>query len=376
MRRFCKFISTGFISGLICWCLVCTAVHADTASRSGSTAAPPAPAAPTTTASNPPATKVTGSYEATIVSVNKGRATVYAKLPSLPDQVLLQVPTADLRNSLTRAEPNDVALIEVDDAVNPQKITKITEVDRPVDQPAEAIAIFVALIMVVGLITLFAAGDPRQVLIGVDKRYSNSQVQFALWFSVVAVVYVAAVLLRIWEFGYGFTGGVGLPQNLVVLTGLSTLTFGGAKVIATQKTANAATAQAMITAQGAAAQAAAVDDAVAKQTQANAQAGLSPPSAIRIVSPIGVKTESKGPNFFRDLMQNDDHIADLGDIQLMLGLVGAVIIFLVSALHFLSRLTLATSVVLPDVDSSLLTIFGLGQGAYLIKKAALPIGQG
>jgi hypothetical protein len=38
--------------------------------------------------------------------------------------------------------------------------------------------------------------------------------------------------------------------------------------------------------------------------------------------------------------------------------------------------TMAGKVALPDVDTALLPGFGIGQGAYLVKKAATPLGKG
>jgi hypothetical protein len=47
-----------------------------------------------------------------------------------------------------------------------------------------------------------------------------------------------------------------------------------------------------------------------------------------------------------------------------------------ASFHFLGKLALASPITLPDVDTALLATFGIGQGAYLFKKAALPLGQG
>jgi hypothetical protein len=49
---------------------------------------------------------------------------------------------------------------------------------------------------------------------------------------------------------------------------------------------------------------------------------------------------------------------------------------LVSAYLTLGNLPLQEHVSLPDVDGSLLAAFGIGQGSYLAKKAALPVGTG
>jgi hypothetical protein len=54
----------------------------------------------------------------------------------------------------------------------------------------------------------------------------------------------------------------------------------------------------------------------------------------------------------------------------------ASVLFLISCVHFLGMLALEPIITLPDVDSSLLAGFGVGQGAYLVKKAALKVGEG
>jgi ABC-type Co2+ transport system permease subunit len=178
-------------------------------------------------------------------------------------------------------------------------------------------------------------GAPQEFLIGTDNRYSNSQCQLALWFGAMATVYLAAVWLRIIYLGWDFVGGVGLTTNLVALTGLSAFTFGSAKVITAQK----------------------VDTA--------AQAGH-----------VDAKPPAASPNLLTDLVQNDSGKADLGDFQMILITLAAVTIFVVSAFNFLGSLELATQVTLPDIDTTLLSAFGLGQGAYLIKKGAARLGEG
>src|SRR6185437_12634213 len=131
---------------------------------------------------------------------------------------------------------------------------------------------------------LVAQRQPTRFLLGVDNRYSNSQCQLALWFGAVATVYVAAIALRIIYLGWDFVGGIGLTQNLFVLTGLSAFTFGGAKVITAKKTAPQ-------------------------------QDGSAP------------KPPAARPNLLTDLIQNDRGTADLGDFEMILVALAAVVIF-------------------------------------------------
>ena len=79
---------------------------------------------------------------------------------------------------------------------------------------------------------------------------------------------------------------------------------------------------------------------------------------------------------FTDLVLNDFGAADLGDFQMILISTAATVIFACSCWEFLTLIDVAKATTLPDVDTALLGSFGIGQGAYLIKKAALPNGAG
>jgi hypothetical protein len=244
---------------------------------------------------------------------------------------------------LAHAEPGDVITVEVDDVTTPTTVTKIDRVSRWVGKTPRLETFLAATVVLLGVVAALTRLRPLTLLIGKDGRYSNSQVQLALWFGAVAVVYASAVWVRWQWLGADFIGGVGLTANVIALTGLSAVSFGGAKMITVQKIANAAQA-----------------------------AATSPPGA---ALPPLTKTPGK-PNLLTDLFQNDQGDADLGDLQMILITVAAVGIFVAASFHFLGKLALETPVTLPDVDTALLAGFGIGQGAYLLKKAALPLGQG
>ena len=208
-------------------------------------------------------------------------------------------------------------------------VTAINAAVRPVSAWDRVIALGIALICLVGAATIATRGRPQNFMIGADNRYSKSQTQLVLWFGTVATVYAASVALRIVVLGWDYVGGVDLPANLIALTGLSAFSFGGAKVLTTAKV-----------------------DAAAQRGEPR------------------VKTSADSPNLLTDLFQNDKGQADLGDFQMILVTLVAVTIFLLSAFHFLGILELPPRVSLPDIDSTLLASFGIGQGAYLVKKAA------
>jgi hypothetical protein len=177
------------------------------------------------------------------------------------------------------------------------------------------------------LIALLTWWHPLQLIMGLDGRYSNSKFQMALWFFVVIATYLATVYLRVSRIGWDLLGGINIPDNLLLLSGMSALTYGGAKGITTAKV-----------------------DAAASQGIANPK----PPGQ---------------PHFWRDLIQNDVGSFDLGDFQMLVVTLLAVGMYLAAIFHFLGLLAVSEAVKLPDIDTTILATFGLGQGAYLTKKA-------
>jgi hypothetical protein len=177
-------------------------------------------------------------------------------------------------------------------------------------------------------------GDPRKLIIGADGRYSNSKTQVAFWSAAVLAAYLADVMLRAKAGGSDFFGHVNIPNNLLVLSGLSALTFGGAKAITTAK------------------------------VNAMTDAGN--------LSPKG----QGDANILTDLFQNDRNETDIGDFQMILITAIAVVMFCVTFLNYLATIELTAVATLPDVDTTLLSMFGIGQGAYLVKKLASNPGDG
>jgi len=183
------------------------------------------------------------------------------------------------------------------------------------------------------LATFLTAGHPIRLIVGEDNRYSNSKFQMALWFSIMLSTYITMVACRVIGFGCDFWGGVNIPTNLLALSGASALTFGAAKGITTAK----------------------VQTALAAGTQ-------------------NPKSAAGSPHFMVDLVCNDIGAYDLGDFQMLVFTLLAVAMYLVWFFHWFGDIQSAKSVTLPDVDTTILAAFGLGQGAYLTKKAAGNVG--
>ncbi|HEX5263380.1 MAG TPA: hypothetical protein VFW13_07630 [Phenylobacterium sp.] len=254
----------------------------------------------------------------------------------------LAVPRPEDEARLSHAGRGDRVWLTVDDPLSPKHAVAVARVARPTTVTARLVTLLAALALGIAVAAVAARWRPQRFLVGSDNRYSNSQCQLVLWFGALAVIYASTCALRIWALGLDFIGGVNIPTNLLVLTGLSALTFGGAKIVATQK-----------------------QDSANQAAAAVGVAGIAP----------AIKTNALQP-VWRDLVTTDMGHADFGDFQMMLVAVSAVVIFVLSAFHFLGALDVSATTVLPDVDTTLLGAFGVGQGAYLIKKAALPIGQG
>ena len=192
-----------------------------------------------------------------------------------------------------------------------------------------------AFVLVIVLAMIATRANLTSFLIGADGRYSNSKTQVMLWFTTVIAAYIATIALRVVVCGGDYLGFVDIPTNLLVLSGLSALTYAGAKAITTQKV------NAVVSAGG-----------------------------------INPKSTSKPPNILSDLFLNDFGETDVGDFQMILVTLIAIVIFILSVINFLAYIELKSPVSLPDVDTTLLSAFGIGQGAYLVKKMASNPGEG
>jgi hypothetical protein len=246
------------------------------------------------------------------------------------------------------------------DTAKNQNVLKAISVDS-VPGSARISAMLGSAVICLFLYGIFSGFKPQQTIIGEDNRYSNSRFQMALWFFVLITTYGAMLWLRVWAAGWDFAGGVDIPKNLLLLSGMSALTFGGAKGITASKAA------------------------------------------------VGQKTRALKPNFFLDLTHNDGTPAvaaqpavpaqpavgnqpaipaqaavaaqpaglpqfDFGDFQMLIITVIAVATYVVLIYNFLGTVEYSKIVSLPDVDTTLLATFGLGQGAYLTKKAVGNVG--
>jgi hypothetical protein len=202
---------------------------------------------------------------------------------------------------------------------------------KEIPEAQRVLALFAAALALFGFTALATRGSPLQVLlVGEDNRYSNSKTQMSLWLGLTLCSYLASVALRglAWQWNWS----IGIPQNLLVLSGLSGLSFATAKGITSRKVADAKAAEAI--------------DPKAPQ-----------------------KCPALKPEFPYDLLYDDDGKFDVGDYQMILITVIAAVCYLLFVFRFLGTVEMYADASLPDVDTTLLGLFGVGQGAYLAKKA-------
>lgn len=212
------------------------------------------------------------------------------------------------------------------------------------------------------LLGFFLSGlHPLGLIVGEDNRYSNSKFQVALWFFVLITTYIATFALRAEE---GLIGQIGIPEHLLLLSGMSAFTYAAAKGITTSKV-NDAQSRGIADPKNTAASPSLLknlthDDGMTSDAVAVVPAGIVPGAA-----PVALLNPGRPPSL------------DLGDTQMIIVTLLAVAAYLYATLHFMgnSALLNAPTTKLPDVDSTILSIFGIGQGAYITKKAVGNVGQ-
>lgn len=203
------------------------------------------------------------------------------------------------------------------------------------------------------LLYFFASGlHPLQLIVGQDNRYSNSKFQVALWFFVLITTYIAIFALRVKG---GVIGQINIPEHLLLLSGMSAFTYAAAKGITTSKV-NEAQAQGIVDPKNTAKSPSLLD-----LTHDDGSVPIAPAG-----NTIGPFNQMKRPPSL-----------DLGDTQMIIVTLLAVAAYLYTMLHFMGNSThlYDATVKLPDVDSTILSIFGIGQGAYITKKAVGNVGQ-
>ena len=270
-----------------------------------------------------------GTPDPKIIVCNKAY-TVQVNDPALRAKLKLYNVGDRLQVDLNEVNGKD----ELHDIIGPHRSEHVSKSKRLLVLLACALSIF-------GFAALVMRASPLKFIVGMDNRYSNSKFQIALWFWVALSTYLATVVFRLWFAGWYFFGAVSIPQHLLEISGMSAITYGGAKAITTAKV-----------------------DAAANPVPAFAGAPLA--------APINDPKNARQPGqqrFFQDLLQNDYGHFDFGDFQMLLVTFVAVGMYVTLIFHFLGSIEFLKTATLPDVDSTILASVGIGHGAYLAKKA-------
>jgi hypothetical protein len=167
----------------------------------------------------------------------------------------------------------------------------------------------------------------KKLVCGADNTLSTSKFQFVVWTVVIVFSYIVM---------FAYHGKVSnfallnFPTNVLIVMGLSATTAVAAKGIAVNAAA----------------------------TQAKAQGvAITPGLPIRLPGDI----ES-----LAGLFQADDGTPDLGKVQLMVWTFVGIAVYITLLHHKLA----SHDRTLPEIDSALMALMGLGHGAYLGKKMA------
>src|SRR6202035_4593072 len=200
------------------------------------------------------------------------------------------------------------------------------------------VALLTLLLLYLLLGSLTRRWNPLAFSIGAHGRLSSSKLQFFLWTVVALFAYVALYIARV-EDGLSLTGA-GFPQNLLLAMGLSVTTMAAAKGITASYVASGKINKAP----------AATAPGLQGKGVANPP-GNTPTAAIHL----------------GDVFLDDDGFPDLTKIQMMSWTLVAIGVYLYNVVSLIN--TPSGSLQLPDIDTALLVLMGLGQGAYLAKKA-------
>ncbi len=291
------------------------------------------------------AAPASGAVTASVVRISSDKKSIEVKEPNTQNDVMLALGKGaqDELAGITLSQGDEISIVvEQNNVISIKPGKRITV---PVGVRLGYLLGSAAGLLIFSILALMLAGKRglcnfRFLIIGEDNRYSNSKFQIAIWFFALITTYLATVLLR-WCYAGGDYLQVDIPQHLLLLSGLSALTFAGAKAITTSKI-NLQNTQA--------------EDVKQK--------------------PSAAKCNERGqPNFFRDLLQNDNNQVDFGDFQMLVVTLLAVGVYLLAVFQFINHIDVLKVITLPDVDTTILSTFGLGQGAYLTKKYAGDLGE-
>jgi hypothetical protein len=195
---------------------------------------------------------------------------------------------------------------------------------------------------------------PVKVFEGQDGQPSSSKLQFWLWTLVALFSYVAIYAARLLD-AHSTEAIKEIPHNLLIAMGMSIATATGAKSITSSYVQSGKVTKP---------QAAASNTAANQGAGGNAQQPQQPQQAGQANAKPGAKASS-----ISMLFTDDDGTPDLSKIQMLAWTVISIGIYLISVGYEVgSKDPAKLAQGLPDIDTALMVLMGLGQGAYLGKK--------
>jgi hypothetical protein len=153
---------------------------------------------------------------------------------------------------------------------------------------------------------------------GADGRSSTSKFQFFLWTVVVILTYAALYTVKLEQ--HRFDPITEIPQNLLIAIGMSVISASAAKAI----------------------------------TVSYINTGR-----------ISKTTVPAGKGSFGDIFKDDSGVPDLSKLQMIAWTFISIATYLIVVGQHIAK----ADPTIPDIDSSLMALMGLGQAAYLGKKA-------
>lgn len=323
-------------------CVLVTQIYAQDSIRTSPTITPPPnqQSASTPTTSPSPTNTVANPHTSTGTSFSNPQSTT-AKSLSVDDaeiedistdQSVIQVsyqnqtlPIAiksqELKVILKGFSKGDRVTLQYDQEPGQRILQSMSVKAYHLEEGKRLLTLLITAILLLLTSSLLLEGKLLKLIIGEDNRYSNSKTQIATWFFILIVTYISTIFCRILVGGIDFVGGIQIPQNLLILSGLSAFTYAAAKGITVSK-----------------------------------------------IQGTQIKNEASEAKLPHDLYHDDKDRVDLGDFQMIIITLLAVVVYLLEIFGFLSTIELHRIVTLPDVDTTILATFGLGQGAYLVKK--------
>jgi hypothetical protein len=264
-----------------------------------------------------------------IIFINPARTSL--RVTCNTEHKVFKVTDSKVTDQLNNVSPGDIVSL----AYKESDVTRVDSVAIPATRHERLVALgsmALLLFSASGVALWSARGNVlalRELFVGSDRRLSNSKSQALFWFFILLTSYLGLTCLRVAKGGFDFVGGISIPSNLLLLSGFSVFTYVGSKAIT--------------------------------QAQVNRDPNSKPAAA-------------EGSASLANYVTDDEGNTDFGDFQMSVITLLAGTIFFLQIFNYMGTVYLSRNIEMPDVDPTILSLFGLSQGGYLAKKAAQATG--